>query len=151
MTALFLATALPGQPPRRRAVVSTATPGLYLTRHRHDCPHHDEEDYEPGVCPACQPWEWQVIAACGLNVSGDYDLNLPLTLPEAKSLAAGLGRTGVRWDTGDLLALYDQITTARATAVADVLRRHGRWVPDNVPGRLAEGRAHYARLLREGP
>jgi hypothetical protein len=144
VTALVLTTALPGGPTRRRTVLSTATPGLYLARHRHPCPH-DAEVYEPGVCPGCQPWEWDVVAACGLVVARP-PWEDGLTLRGAAALAADLGGTGVDWTTLDVVDLLDQLTPALAV-VTTVLRDHGVWVPGDPVAPVAATRARYAAPL----
>jgi hypothetical protein len=144
MTAVVLATALPGQGSRRRIVLTTATPGLFLWRHRQACPH-DAEDDDPRVCPGCEPWEWDVLPACGLTVARarpgeDFDR------AQAAALAAGLGGTGVDWTVPDVVALLDQLTGGRLGAVVEVLRRYPVWVSADPAQGIAEQRDRYAAV-----
>ena len=150
MTAVLLTTALPGSPPRRRAVLGTGTPGLFLTRRREPCPHHPGDpdgEYTPGVCPGREPWEWQVLSASALTIGRPWRPgDGPCGVAEARALAADLGRTGVDWTVPDAGALLDQLTGPRLDAVAAAARRHGVPGATDPAAGIARARARYATL-----
>jgi hypothetical protein len=148
VTARHLTTVLPGQPPVRRAVLTTATPGLYLARYRDECDHHGEDgDYDERVCPGCRPWYWQVVTTAGLVLLPVPGLGDRLTLAEARSLAVALAAAGTVWTAPHPVALLDQLTPDRLTAILPVLRAHRVPAPPDLATAteaLARTRTRYA-------
>jgi hypothetical protein len=148
VTARFLTTGLSGDPTRRRAVLTTGTPGLYLWRHREPCPH---ENHTLPLCPGCEPWEWEVATGSGLRIGREsWHADEPFTLGEARTVATELRRTGVDWTAPAAVGLLDQLTGARLDAVVAVLRGHGVWTPADPVGAVTRTRARYAALAGTG-
>jgi hypothetical protein len=153
VTARHLTTVLPGQPPVRRAVLTTATPGLYLARVREAC-DHDEERYDPRRCPGhCGRQCWYVLTASGLGIHPHAWTPGDRTIGEARALATELGAAGIDWTAPDVVTLLDQLTPVRVAALLPVLRARRVPVPRNradAAEALARTRARYAASTGEG-
>lgn len=155
MTARHLTTTLPGRPPLRRAVLTTATPGLYLARRREPCDHdRDDGGDDPRRCPdRCGRWCWYVLTASGLVIEPHAWAPGDRTLGEARALAAELGAAGTVWTAPGAVTLLDQLTPARLAAVLPALRAHQVLVPadlDTAARAVARTRARYADAAGEG-